>query len=277
MKDNMTFEQSNYSSKPNKPPINISESVSISVEALSTLGLNVSKDKESLAELLTYSYTSLVEDQDRPGEPFVQLQIDNDYRLRAMLEKIDGREYYGEKYPRFSNWHRTQWTHSHRDLKHTLMNFGHHHHNEDDANLKDLTINARLALSDGDSHIEPLIHFSNKPFDKESMNIDGNDSDTQLEAFSKEKIEYELNNPEFNMITMDVASYAMLTLQRRIKGGNFHNIMGTMIIPDLGRKMILGGSAVSIVHTGSSGKLGLGWIRGNSSTGSGFGISIGHK
>ena len=131
----MEHDKSSYTSKPNKPPINVEESVGISVEALSTLGLNVSKDKDYLAELLAYTYKRLVEGQDRPGEPFVHLLIDNDFKLRAMLEKIDGREYYSKKYPRFSNWHRTQWTHNHNDLRHTIKNIGHHNN---DANLKDL-------------------------------------------------------------------------------------------------------------------------------------------
>ncbi len=267
----MEHDKSSYTSKPNKPPINVEESVGISVEALSTLGLNVSKDKDYLAELLAYTYKRLVEGQDRPGEPFVHLLIDNDFKLRAMLEKIDGREYYGKKYPRFSNWHRTQWTHNHNDLRHTIKNIGHHNN---DANLKDLTINARLALNDGNSYIEPLIHFANKPFDKGCIDIKDVDKETQQEAFLKEKIEYESINPNFIMDTMDVASYAMLTLHRRIKGES-NNINGVMIIPELGRKNIIGGSAVSIVHTVSSGQLGLGWSRGNSSDGTGFGISIG--
>lgn len=277
VKDNMTFEQSSYPSKPNKPPINITEFVGISVEALSTLGLNVSNDKEYLAELLKYSLKRLYEDQDRPGEPFVQLQIDNDYRLRAMLEKIDGREYFGEKYPRFSNWHKTQWTNSHKDLKHALMGIGHNHTQDHDAKLDGLTINARLALNDGNCRIEPLIHFSNKPFDKESISPDDVDKITQLDAYDNEKSVYELLNSDHNMMAMNVSSYAMLTLQRRIRGEPQHNIMGTMVVPDLGRKMILGGSAVSIVHTTSVGQLGLGWSRGNSSDGSGFGISVGHN
>lgn len=271
----MTIENPNYCIKPNISAVNFSESVAVSFEALSILGLGSSSNKEALTELLTSNYLKLINGQNRPGQPFVQLNLDNDYQLRAMLDKIDATEYNGHIYPRFLNWHKSQWTSSQNDIKRIIKRFG--YHDKIDTNLGKLTINARLALSDGDGYMKPYLHYSNRPFDKENVNPNDDDLTTQQDAFTIEKISYESMNPEFNLTTMDVASYAMITLQKRIKGESMQNSLGTMIISSLGRKMILGGSAVSIVHTGANGRLGLGWSRGNPDDGTGFGISIGRN
>jgi hypothetical protein len=108
----MTIENPNYCIKPNISAANLSESVAVSFEALSILGLGSSSNKEALTELLTSNYLKLINDQNRPGQPFVQLNLDNDYQLRAMLDKIEATEYNGHIYPSFLNWHKSQWTSS---------------------------------------------------------------------------------------------------------------------------------------------------------------------
>lgn len=268
----MSSEKSGYSPKLNKIPLNMPESVAVSVEALSILGLDIASNPESLSELLTVNYSRLANGQSRPGEPFVQLSLDNDYQLRIMLEKIDKTKYNGHTYPRFSNWYKSHWTSTPRDIKHVLKSLT--HHDKNDTNLGRLNVNARLALSDGDGIMKPFIHYADRPFDDENIDLRGDDM-TQLDAFAIEKNSFETTNPDYNMTTMDVASYAMLTLQKRIKGESMQDSLGTMIVPDLGKKMALGGSVVNIVHTGSSGQIGLGWSRGNPDDGTGFGLSIG--
>jgi hypothetical protein len=126
----------------------------------------------------------------------------------------------------------------------------------------------------------PFVFFANKPFDKENIKKDDDerDKETQLDAFNVEQASYELENPDFDMFNFDVSTYSMLTLQRRIRGEKWQIPLGTIIIPELGRnKMELGGLAVSIVHTSAIGQIGLGWSRGERSSGTGIGISIGYN
>lgn len=67
----------------------------------------------------------------------------------------------------------------------------------------------------------------------------------------------------------------MLTAHRRITGEKMPIPLGTMLIPELGEKKILGGAAVSIIHTSVIGQIGMGWSRGERSPATGIGISIG--
>ena len=69
--------------------VNISESVGVSVEAATILGLDIAKEPELLAEVLKNDYTQLIEDQSRPGEPFIHLPLENDYQLRKVLDKFE--------------------------------------------------------------------------------------------------------------------------------------------------------------------------------------------
>jgi hypothetical protein len=254
---------------------NIDEQVAISIEAVSILGLDIVKDRDKVSEFLHNKYKILKNNQSRPGEPYVQLPIDNDFRLRTMLDKIDNNEYRGEKYPKFSVWYKAPWTISSKDV-----NFFHRNIQRADVNnsgLRHLTGQARLAINDGEKTLEPLIHFADMPYDIENVDSEDKDKTTQIELLHNEIKKYEFENPNFNMIAMDVASYAMIALQRRIKGEKMPFTWGVMNIPCLGRKKTIGGSAINIVHSNANGQLGLGWSRGNRSLLSGIGISIGQN
>lgn len=268
-----TSERFWYASKPNMVPVNIDESVGVSVEALSILGLKVARDKERLAEDLKNDFTELLNGQNRTGEPYVHLGLDNDYQLREMLEKIDGSEYNGKKYPKFYVWHQAPWTGIHDDFTHKLSDLV--KRDKHRSHIEDMSGQSRLALNDGKNFMAPFIHLADMPNDKVNVKKVEKDEKTQLEALGIEKASYKLLNPRFNMYADEVSDYAMLTLVRRIKGEALQIPLGVWIIPNLGRKYILGGSAVSIVHTGPTGRIGLGWLRGDSSEGTGIGLSIG--
>jgi hypothetical protein len=254
---------------------NIDECVGVSVEAAKILGLNIAKEPELLAEVLKNDYMQLINDQTRPGEPFVHLPLENDYQLRKMLDIMDEKTYSGRKYPNFSVWHKTNWTYGANDISHIFIGIG--RHKKYHADLSNLSGQSRLALTDGEKVMYPYVHFVNMPFDKLSIKNDDNENDeeTQIDAYKTGREQYEEENPDFDMFTIDIASYAMLTLYRRIKGEKIEIPLGTIIIPDLGRKRILGGSAVSIVHTSVTGQIELGWSRGNRSLATGLGISVG--
>lgn len=252
--------------------VNITESVEVSIEALSILGLDIAKDP-LLFEVLKNDYEQLINKQPRPGEPFVHLPLENDYQLRKMLDIMDEKIYSGKKFPGFSVWHKTNWTHGAEDISHILMGVG--KNKKYPANLNSLFGQSRLALSDGENDMIPFVHFADKLFDREVVKKNDNDEQTQIEAFKLYREQYELENPDFDVFTIDVASYAMLTLYRRIKGEKMQTPFGVMIIPELGRKAIMGGSVVSIVHEGAGGQIELGWSRGNRSLGTGLGIAVG--
>lgn len=253
--------------------VNISESVGVSVEALSILGLKVARDKERLAEDLKNDFTELLNGQNRTGEPYVHLGLDNDYQLREMLEKIDNKEYFGRKYPKFYVWHQAPWTGIHDNFTHKLTDFV--KRDKHRSHIEDMTGQSRLALNDGKNFMAPFIHLEDMPNDKVNVKKGEKDEETQLEALKKEKAGFKLLNHRFNMHAGEVSDYDMLTLIQRIKGEALQMPLGVWIIPNLGRKYILGGSAVSIAHTGSTGRIGLGWSRGDSSEGTGIGLSIG--
>jgi hypothetical protein len=256
--------------------VNIAECVGVSVEAATILGLDIAKEPELLAEVLKNDYTQLVEGQARPGEPFIHLPLENDYQLRNIVDRIDGHEYInGKKSPGISVWHKTHWTHGGKDISHMLIGLGRHQKQNED--ISTLSGQSRLALIDGENAMFPYVHFVNMPFDRLNVKKDDNekDSETQIDAFTISREQYETDNPDFDMFSMDVASYAMLTLHRRVKGEKMPIPLGTMIIPELGRKRIVGGSALAIAHTSATGQIGLGWTRGNRSQGTGIGISIG--
>ncbi len=256
--------------------INIDECVDVSVEAAAILGLNIAKEPKLLAEVLKNDYTQLINGQTRPGEPYIHLPIENDYQLQKVLGKMDDHMYdIGRKYPNFSVWHQTHWTHGVHDISHFLV--GLRQHQEYKADISNLSGQSRLALSDGENTMFPYVHFVNMPFDKENVKNDDKEkgTETQLETFNIRREQYELENPNFDMFCFDVATYAMLTLHRRIKGEKNPIPLGTIIIPELGRKKILGGSALAITHTSSNGQIGLGWSRGDSNSSTGIGISIG--
>ncbi len=255
--------------------VNIPESVAVSVEALSILSLEIAKDKEILSEVLKNDYTQLIESQPHPGEPFVHLPLENDYQLRKLLDIMDSQIFNGQKYPSFSVWHKTHWTHGAKDISHTLMGMGRRQKIVTD--ISDLSGQSRLALSDGENAMFPFVHFVNMPFDKQNTKEDDSEKDkeTQTDAFKVSQNQFEMENQGFDMFSIDVASYAMLTLQRRIKGEKVETPLGIMIIPDLGRKKIMGGSALAIVHTSATGQIGLGWSRGDRNAATGIGLSIG--
>lgn len=256
--------------------VNISECVGVSVEAATILGLNIAKEPELLTEVLKNDYAQLIEGQSRPGEPFIHLPLENDFQLRKMLDMIDNHTYGNDqKYPRFSVWHKTHWTHGAKDISHLLMGIGRHQKINTDISM--LSGQSRLALTDGENPIFPYEHFVNMPYDKVNTKEDDNEKDkeTQLGAFRVGREQFEEENPDYDMFTIDVATYVTLTLHKRIKGEKMSVPLGTMIIPVLGRKAIMGGSALAIVHTSATGQIGLGWSRGDRSQGTGIGISIG--
>jgi hypothetical protein len=257
--------------------VNISESVGVSVEALSILKLDIARDKEFLAERLEKGYSHLVNDQPRPGELFPHLPLKNDYQLFKLLETIDSREYAGReyKYPKTQVWHHGHWVHGAVLLGNPLMKVDRYAKNH--ADIRNIPITARLALSDSGNKMFPYNHHGNKPYDHANVTDEDKDSDriTQLEAFNNEQAIFELENPNFDMFTIDVASYALLTLQRRIKGQAWPIPLGVMRLPDLGRsKDEFGKSVVSIVHTSAIGQIGLGMSDGERSSATGFGESI---
>ena len=151
----------NYSERPvsntklNSQPVNISECADVTVQALKILGLDIAKDADYLTELYNEKYSLLLDGQPRSGEPFAQLQLDNDFRLRTMLDKIDNQTYNNKKYQRFSVWYKAPWT-----KNPTNENFFHKNIRRRDANnasLRHLTGQARLALNDGKNPMEPVI------------------------------------------------------------------------------------------------------------------------
>ena len=255
--------------------VNITECVGVAIEALSILDLDIVKDKEILAEVLKNDYLQLTTGQTRPGEPFVHLPLENDFQLRKMLDTIDSQSYRDRSYPAFSIWHKSHWTHCAKDISHLPIVRA--RRQKTDTDISDLSGQSRLALTDGENNMFPYVHYVNMPYDKTNINDDDSEKDkeTQLDAFKVSRELFESENSDFDMFSIDVASYVMLALYRRIKGEKLEVPLGTMIIPDLGRKKILGGSAVSIVHTSATGQIGLGWSRGDRSSGTGIGISIG--
>lgn len=252
----------------------IDDAVGVSVEAAQILGLDIAREPNLLTEVLTMDYLQLLNYQSRPGEPFIHLPTENDYQLRKILDRMDDHLYEnGQKYPSFSVWHKTHWTHGANDISHLLMG----HRKRHDTDVSHLSGQSRIALSDGENPMFPFVHFVNMPFDKENVKRDDNekDSETQMDAFRVSRDQFESENPDFDMFAMDVASYAMLTLHRRIRGDLNSESLGTLIIPELGRKRIIGGSAVAIAHTSAGGQIGLGWSRGDRSPGTGIGITLG--
>jgi hypothetical protein len=257
--------------------VNIAESVGVSVEALSILGLDIARDKEFLAERLEEGYRHLVNDQPRPGELFPHLPLNNDYQLFKVLEKIDSYPYDGRefKYPKTHVWHHGHWVHGAAFMGNPLMVF--ERYAENHADISSIPITARLALGDSGNKMFPFNHHGDKPYDKLNVTDEDKDLDriTQLDAFNNEQKIFELENPNFDMFTIDVASYALLTLQRRIKGEAWPIPLGVMRLPDLGRsKDSFGKSVVSIVHTSANGQIRLGMSDGGRSSGSGFGESV---
>jgi hypothetical protein len=259
--------------------VNITECVGVSVEAATILGLNIAKDPEQLNEVLKNEYLKLIEGQNRPGEPFRHLPLENDYQLRKMLDIIDDHTYDGDrKYTRFSVWHKTHWTHGAKDISHLLMGLG--RHQKHSADLVDLVGQSRLALTDGENPIFPFVHFSDKPHSKENVSKDDNekDSETQLEAFEARREIYELNNPNFDMFYFDAATCVILGLQSRIRGDKYNALFGAVILPELGQsKDKLGQPAVSMFHITAIGQIGLGLSRGDRSFGTGVGIAVGYN
>jgi hypothetical protein len=253
---------------------NISECVGVSVEALSILGLDIASDS-LLPEVLQDDFTQLVKGQPRPGEPLVHLPLENDFQLRKMLDVMDDNTYFGKKYPSFSVWHKTHWTHGATDISHLLIGLGRHKKNNTD--ISNLSGQSRLALYDGENDMFPYVHFVNMPFDKLNIKQDDSEKDkeTQTDAYKVSREQFEADNPDFDMFSFDVATYAMLTLHRRIRGEKMPVPLGTIIIPELGRKKIIGGSALAIAHTSANGQIGMGWSRGERSPATGIGISIG--
>src|SRR5680860_888803 len=218
-----------YLGNPNMPggsSANIPEAVGVSVEALSMLNLKVATDKEALAEKLKQEYTQLVAGQDRSGEPYVQLELDSDNSLRAMLDTIDGNMYNGHTYPMTSIWHDTSWTSRGKNISGSPKSII--QQDDEGVGSSELTGHSRLALGDGVNLKTPYIHFTNKPYDEMSLDPDSVKKETQLEALAKEKEQYESSDPDFNMKTMDVASFAMLVLQHRIRGETKDSLHGVM-------------------------------------------------
>ncbi len=258
--------------------VNVSECVAVSVEAATILGLDIASDPEILIEVLTHDYEQLINGQTRPGEPFIHLPVENDFQLRKVLDVMDGHTYYdGQNYPSFSVWHKTHWTHGAKDISHLLTGLGRRKIIETD--ILGLSGQSRLALSDGENPMYPYEHFVDMPHDHHNIKKDDNkkDRETQIDAFNISREQYESDNPGIDMFTLDVTSYAVLALQHRIKGEKNPIPLGTMIIPELGRKKILGGSALAIVHTSAIGQIRMGWSRGDRSHGIGMGISIGYN
>ncbi|MCX6728580.1 MAG: hypothetical protein NTV39_02325 [Candidatus Saccharibacteria bacterium] len=258
--------------------VNIAECVGVSVEAATILGLDIAKDPELLAEVLKNDYTQLIEDQPRPGEPFIHLPLENDYQLRKVLDKFDGHIYGdGQKYPNFSVWHETHWTHGAHDISHLLKGLG--RRKKYKADISGLSGQSRLAFSDGENAMFPYAHFVNMPFDHHNVSPDDSikDSETQKDAFKISREQYESDNPDFDMFSFDVATLAMLSAHQRIKGEKMPELFGTIIIPELGRKRILGGSALAIVHLTATRQFEMGWTRGDRSAGTGIGISVGYN
>ncbi len=234
----MSDERLGHLNIPDKLSANIPDAVGVSVEALTILGLDLARDKDALIELLEHDYSQLINDQSRSGEPYVQLALDSDHRLRAMLDAIDGKEYNGHKYPKYTVWNNNSWTSRARNVRHSLKRIS--QQDTDEISLRGLTGHARLALNDSGSSNTPFMHFTDKPYDKEHHDREDDSKDTQLESLANEKAKYELENPAFNMRTLDVASFAMLVLQKRIRGESENFANGTMTIPDLGRKTMIG-------------------------------------
>jgi hypothetical protein len=254
--------------------VDIDECVGVSVEAATILGLNISKDKEQLAEVLKNEYLQLIEGQNRPGEPFRHLLLENDYQLRKVLDIIDGHTYDdGRKYSGFSVWYKTHWTRGASDVSHIFTGIGRRQKNH--ADISDLSGQSRLALTDGGNSLYPYVHLPNMPHDK--VNLKEDDGETRMEAFKISREVFEDENPDFDMFTNDVAVYSILSLQRRIRGDKVEIPLGTWIIPDLGRTKILGGSALTLMYTSATGQIGMGWTRGDRSMGTGIGISIGRN
>jgi len=254
--------------------VNISDAVGVSVEAATILGLDIASEPDLLTDVLKNDYAQLVNSQPRPGEPFIHLPPENDYQLRKILDTMDGHLYKNnQKYPSFSVWHRTHWTHGASDISHLLVG----RRQKQDTDISYLSGQSRLALSDGENPMFPFVHFANMPFDKINVkqNDDERDDETQIDAYRVSRDQFETENPDFDMFTMDVSSFAMLTLHQRIRGDRNSEPLGVMIIPELGRKRIVGGLAVAIVHASAGGQIGMGWSRGNRSPGTGIGVSIG--
>ena len=190
----MNPEKSDLTSKSNQSVIDVSNSVAVSVEALALLRLDIAKDKMALTEVISKEYEQLITGQTKSGELFVQLQINNDYELRAMLDSIDNCKFNGYSYPKFYVWHKPPWTTGSKQENFILKNVIHHKPNVD---LDKTSGSARLALNDGEDVLTPLIHFKDKPFDTEDVVIDEFSQTTQIEAFKEEKTKYQALNPDY--------------------------------------------------------------------------------
>jgi hypothetical protein len=260
--------------------VNIAENVDVSVEAAKKLGLDIAMDPELLKAVLTSDYEQLVNGQNRPGEPFIHLDVDTDYKLMQMLDAIDKIEHNGYTYPKHDVWHHnTHWTSGTNNLKHLIIGLGHHSKNTD--SFRGLSGQSHIALNDGENFMAPFAHFTNQPYDKDNLSDEDklHGVHTQLESLSIETAKFESENTGFYMTSLDVASFAMLVLQKRIKGESLQFAFGAMVIPDLGRRALIGmgDSRVRIVHIRATGQIGLGSLRGDPSQGSGIGEVVGHK
>jgi hypothetical protein len=274
----MTPENPNYAPIPRDKPLSISDSVGVSIEAAKILGLDIARDPELLRSVLTNDYERLFNGQSRPGEAYIHLDVDTDYKLIQMLDVIDDIEYDGTTFPKHDIWHpHTHWTGGTSEIKHLLVGLGKHHKHAD--SFKGSSGQSHIALNDGENFLAPFAHFTNQPYDKHNVSDDdrAHGVHTQLESLSLETAKFEAENPGFYMTSLDVASFAMLVLQKRIKGESLQYAFGAMVIPDLGRRALINESHVRIVHIRATGQMGLGKLRGNPSQGSGVGLIIGHN
>ncbi|NTW62335.1 hypothetical protein HGB25_02925 [Candidatus Saccharibacteria bacterium] len=214
------------------PSAKASEDVAVAVQALDMLGLV--DDPDQLTESYLYQYDVLLKQQTRPGEFFIQVPISSpDFCLRSMISVIDGDNYGGgRQYPPTEVWE-TLWGVNNYKLGYTYgeasqIGFGRN------IMASDFAMHPRLAVNDGPDDREPLLHFIDRPMFEQC----DKDDKTQMQLLAETKGDFEVEFPEFYMAPLNVASVAMIALQRRIKGEPMPIEWGLMRIPYMGQKPV---------------------------------------
>jgi hypothetical protein len=257
--------------------VNISESVSVSVEAARMLGLDIASNPDLLTKILKIEYEKLAFGQNRTGELYIHPQIDADDTLMQMLDVIDNLSPNGHTYPKHNVWYQTDWTSGAKNLKSLIIGMG--HHNKDPDSYKSVSAQARLAPNDGKNFMAKFAQYPNQPYNEDDLTDEDKEHGihTQLESFALDRKQINIENPGFYLTYLDVASIAFIGLQKHIKGESLKDAFGVMTIPDLGHHAIKGDGRLRIVHFGANEDLRLGALRGDPSPYRGFGHSIGHE
>lgn len=239
---------------------NIAEAVGITLEAYKALGF--APDTDQATESLTENFTSVTElgyDGRLYVEPPQGVSFD------AIIAAAEGKrpDNVEEVYRRPNLW---------------VPGTKKKSYTADELDAAAEEPEARLAVfnADGDTGVDPLLHFLAQPYDE--MYRDGA-AQTQLEAIAAVKESFAEKHDQAFLHSLGHRAASILILMDRIRGvdstsSEFVLNRGWMRVPVLGRRKVDGGSVVGDVYSGG-GQASFGWTGGYADSGVGVGLSVG--